>query len=133
MIRQIWKVRNTENDPVEKTPLATEESSAAQVTKDDESQRERVNSPQDKPDRSLQTKDADVEGQKKEKRSALLNKASGATLSVCTYDPKSATVYALVEQSAPRKMAPNKDSPAQNEEEKKEGTPSTTKALPGIL
>ena len=53
MIRQIWKVRNTEDDPAEKTPLATEESSAAQVTEDEKSQRERVNNSQEKPHHPL--------------------------------------------------------------------------------
>ena len=119
MIRQIWKFRNTEDDPAEKTPLATEESSAAQVTEDDESQRKDVTNSQDKPPQPGEGLRAEAQVHKKEKRSALLSKASQAALSVCTYDPHSATLYALVEQPAPGEVATGEESPAQNEEENK--------------
>ena len=133
MIRQIWKVRNTDGDPVEKSPPATQETSAAQVTTDDESARGTVNNPRGEEHPQAEgVRDIEAKASEQQARTALLTKASGAALSVCTFDPKSATLYALAEQSAANK-APNSSGPTKNEEEIKQGAPSTTKALPGIL
>ena len=66
-------------------------------------------------------------------RPALLGKVSSAALSVCTYDPRSETFYALAEQAAADKAVSDSTGASQIEEEKKQGAPSTTKARPGIL
>ena len=54
MIRQIWKVRNTDGDPAGKPPLATEETSAAQATQNDESQREEGQNPKERKEQSAE-------------------------------------------------------------------------------
>ena len=139
MIRQIWKVRNTASDLPLKPPPATEETSAASTaTQNDESQRETQNAPSDghihPSDHSAQQQSTEPA---EKKRQALLNKTLHAhhqtSLSVCAYDPRSATVYALVEPAAASSGEGKASSGDALQEESKAGAPPTTKTPPAIL
>lgn len=133
MIRQIWKVRNTEGDPPQKSPPATEEISATGALQNDESQRERTEPAMDGAEQGQPQDTVKSTAPSDKKHPALLGKSSGAPLSVCTYDPHSATLYALVEPSSTVGSASSAVGVPENEEESKSGAPPTTKALPGIL
>lgn len=79
-------------------PLATEETSkATMATHLDESKEEggALKSTNQLEEASGGSKDPAAD--KKIKREPLLAKTSQAALSVCAYDPQSATIYALVE------------------------------------
>ena len=155
MIRQIWKVRNTSGDPVQKaSPASQEASEAAAATHNDESRREReedaaaamaskkdagAGDKAEKADAAAASQDEDdasaKEAQKKQVREPILGKAAGAALSVCAYDPNSATVYALVEQA--KKGAEPSPADSQEKASDKAGAATeaspTTKTPPGLL
>jgi len=107
MIRQIWKVRNTAGDQPESSPTATKETTPAKLAlKNDESQRKMTINPNSGEIASAAKEDTHSQGgsnatKPSEKQSVLLvDVATDASLSYCTYDPHSGTVYALVEPKA---------------------------------
>ena len=129
MIRQIWKVRNTASGQAEPSPTATQEAAAAVLANPNDESETTITGAAKEAEQSVAD---DGAKRPKDRKALLVDAPSDSSLSVCTYDPHSGTVYALVEPSA-GKAAKNGDSAALDEESKETAPPTTKAQPPGLL